>query len=883
MASGIDDVLAECLVQGPFGLATAIRQGRAIAAPLPPSVGIFLDELNGYTYLAFLEARSHRVPFNRRMVDEDVVATTAYLNEKKHIIPVAGTLRRRGEPLRYELFADHPVTMGAPVLVNGQLVGVVVGNNPQPARVVPIGIALQRIEFEELDADAKLALRHAEGIRRVALSAQIHMEHYVNALELLTNANVRQRVQDAARTKLVETDERPALFEIPQMSEHVRVAFDAALATRGNADLTTLEHLKAGALHVTDCSIIQALLASGVKPPKTIIAGYSSDAPTADTDPFDVHKYARALCTVLAAREVTPPVSVGLFAPWGAGKTSFMQAMSREFDAIAGIARNNPDSAYRRDIVQLWFNAWHYTEQNLIASLADAVFEGLDTALTLENKNAGPEQVDKAAFERRDLVNQLQATDTKAAESRQKLDNAQADVARIDREIDAINANERMLADAKQMGIGAAKDEAKRVAKSLGVPKERADELVKSIGSAWSVVRKLIKSPRWWAVMSLWIIAAIVIALLVRIPWASLLPIAGVAGHALKVIADWKKAREGVLAERLKEKETAEAAARAAAEELRRVDQEKALLQKRLDEKTPQSMADFIRERRTSGAYTQQLSIAAEAHRDFRRLSAYVKRPDVGIDRIVLYIDDLDRCPEEKVVEVLRAAHLLLAFDLFVVIIAVDSAFLLRSLGKYYSNPLNYLEKIIQIPFALDPMSKPGYEEFINGLTKAPVRVAPPSISSGTRPSVVEGGTPSVAATQPPPQQPASTPVVTSTPQPIEPNPEQLTFSDDEKKFMREQLHGLMSSPRNAKRFVNIYRLIRATLTNRELDALLDPKTKAYEPLMLLVALVTNEPDKAPAILASLQSSDAKWSDRDAAEFRNWIPIVSRYLIQTAG
>ena len=49
------------------------------------------------------------------------------------------------------------------------------------------------------------------------------------------------------------------------------------------------------------------------------------------------------------------------------------------------------------------------------------------------------------------------------------------------------------------------------------------------------------------------------------------------------------------------------------------------------------------------------------------------------IERIILYIDDLDRCPPKRVVEVLEAVHLLLAFDLFVVVVAVDARWLERS------------------------------------------------------------------------------------------------------------------------------------------------------------------------------------------------------------
>ena len=54
------------------------------------------------------------------------------------------------------------------------------------------------------------------------------------------------------------------------------------------------------------------------------------------------------------------------------------------------------------------------------------------------------------------------------------------------------------------------------------------------------------------------------------------------------------------------------------------------------------------------------------------------------IDRIVLYIDDLDRCSPDQVVEVLQAVHLLLALDLFVVVVGVDPRWLLHSLEQRY-------------------------------------------------------------------------------------------------------------------------------------------------------------------------------------------------------
>ena len=56
------------------------------------------------------------------------------------------------------------------------------------------------------------------------------------------------------------------------------------------------------------------------------------------------------------------------------------------------------------------------------------------------------------------------------------------------------------------------------------------------------------------------------------------------------------------------------------------------------------------------------------------------------INRIVLYIDDLDRCPPDKVVEVLQAVHLLLSFPAFVVVVAVDARWVSQSLRIGYKD-----------------------------------------------------------------------------------------------------------------------------------------------------------------------------------------------------
>ena len=101
----------------------------------------------------------------------------------------------------------------------------------------------------------------------------------------------------------------------------------------------------------------------------------------------------------------------------------------------------------------------------------------------------------------------------------------------------------------------------------------------------------------------------------------------------------------------------------------------------------------------------------------------------------MLYIDDLDRCSAKDVVKVLQAVNLLLTFKLFVVVIGVDGRWLEASLSSHYDrllrSPVEYLEKIIQLPFVLRPMSPDAYVAMVGDLTTARVRALPTDAGQG--------------------------------------------------------------------------------------------------------------------------------------------------------
>ncbi|KAK1742132.1 NTPase KAP family P-loop domain-containing protein [Skeletonema marinoi] len=138
------------------------------------------------------------------------------------------------------------------------------------------------------------------------------------------------------------------------------------------------------------------------------------------------------------------------------------------------------------------------------------------------------------------------------------------------------------------------------------------------------------------------------------------------------------------------------------------------------------SLKKVVVERLGSSNYEERLGVVHQAQADLRHISDAMLRRDGneedaakkifprGDPRIVLFIDDLDRCPPEKVVETLEAVQLLVNTDLFVVVLAIDAKYVTLCLEKNYvdilhperhPSGLDYIEKIIQLPYRVPPIS----------------------------------------------------------------------------------------------------------------------------------------------------------------------------------
>lgn len=151
------------------------------------------------------------------------------------------------------------------------------------------------------------------------------------------------------------------------------------------------------------------------------------------------------------------------------------------------------------------------------------------------------------------------------------------------------------------------------------------------------------------------------------------------------------------------------------------------------------SLLEFVNNRLQENSYQKYLGLMHQIQEDLKDLSDHLtaKTPNTeklailkqffprGPARIVLYIDDLDRCPPDRVVQVLEAVQLLLNTDIFVIILAIDDRYISRALETIYRGVLkrggspsgvDYLEKIIQIPYRMRPINKEMTENYIKSL-----------------------------------------------------------------------------------------------------------------------------------------------------------------------
>jgi hypothetical protein len=655
---------------------------------------------------------------------------------------------------------------------------------------------------------------------------------------------------------------------------------------------------------------------------------YVTDAPalTLADDRLGVAEEARALAEVICLRDPGPPLAIGLFGNWGSGKSTFMNMIEAAVEELTGRAQSDPVAGPTLvgKVVHIKFNAWHYNDANLWASLTSEFFSQL---------RAGGQQARAGAdYARlvRDVLKRVAALEGETTGQAAVAIAARKETETLRAEIESLQARQRVeparvlaeivpviLTQEARTSAGAVQDALAALGHRVEVPDDKKKEpgavrkaLEEKIEVVHTEIERAVALPGRIAAFSrallrgatardwkttpwlyLALLLGVVFAIALREPdgesvrsttarVAALLAVTGTAVAALLRIyrlvepifraADEYSTRLRASRMRLdqeivdKQTRLEEAQKRLSRAEAERA--QKTAEAARFRGGTPEQVFDYFLNASTdTQQFERQLGTVSQVRRAFEQLDAiFVERDRLRrevsgsnrgraeqlahleavaarIDRIVLYIDDLDRCQVHQVVKVLEAVHLLLAFPLFVVVIGVDARWLQRSLLAFYQRQLrdggatttspapadggaehratvqDYLEKIFQIPIRLEGLSAASGSRFMGYLESVAGPVADPragatTVSQPSSMSDTGGGAATIRAIDVRPKPRAETARETV---------ERITLHQTELDTIAALAPFLGKSPRAVKRFLNIYRLLRGLRRGDALDRFL--------------------------------------------------------------
>lgn len=717
----------------------------------------------------------------------------------------------------------------------------------------------------------------------------------------------------------------------------------------------------------------------------TRLPNYTSDHADAEADDLiGVEEEAQAFARYLASQDIEPPLSIALFGDWGSGKTFLMNKIRRHVSQLDKAARraesNNEKCGYCGGIVQIEFNAWHYIESNLWASLVEHVFSELDNWLR-DEKSLDADKRDALFHQLKSAQEQKQLADNELRLAEEKLDNTKKNLENLKSE--ALEAASKLKEDQSQslwpavtMAIKsrltndpALQKKIKEAGKTLGLPKlhESATQLKTTLDQAGQTVgRARLIMTSIFAKKRAPLMYAFLVALVAVAPFAvgwiwSYLSAnkgfpdvgAGVAEisalatiltswlakatYATNKALDFASEADSLLQESINkqtieqqkiitggENEVAALSNQISSAEKRFEHAENKVndLKVAIREDSARARLNrFIQERVSNGEYSQHLGLVSTIRKDFQKLSEIMLDEDAtsadkkklpkGIEiddlrkfkRVILYIDDLDRCPPDRVVDVLEAVHLLLSFKLFVVVVGVDARWVSRSLKKRYPSLLSenvavdleseadkqvttghavrqeasshdYLEKIFQVPYWVKPMDDESCRRFVKGLAQSDLKL---SDATNENDDVVEAVDSAGNETDESPLIPVikeESPVleqeeigdsqtISVEEEPLTEfqfniNPENISLTQYEVDFMEKLAPFVGRSPRRAKRFVNIYRIIKAGLSQEEFQKFVGENGEStnYRALLAQLAVVTGAPINAPHYFAVLRNRE---------------------------
>jgi KAP family P-loop domain len=592
------------------------------------------------------------------------------------------------------------------------------------------------------------------------------------------------------------------------------------------------------------------------------MAAFASEAIDPESDYIGVGVEADAFAYLIASKALTPPLAIGLFGDWGSGKSFLMSKIRRRVRDLTGLARGGGTDIQVWDhVAEIEFSAWQYVETDLWAALLHHIFAKLtptqldelsqvdqarvvaDSAITAQEKALG-----RARDRVHSLTTQQQRLAARNQEATAALEHTEQEVERLRDPLltQALSAQDRarwsqqVAAGAAVLGpdAAAAMDASRRVVEALRKPAWRQSKYwtlrrVAATAACVALVPLVSLAVQVWA-DSFFATLASTLAVVLPAVVAGLDLLARIAeqhdadvqtaerevDQKLGALVAAAARERNELADSLTE---VEGELSTAVDDARRAKKEHEKLVQRREAITPGFLyTEFLAARNSSDDYRKRLGLVTTVHRDLEKLATLTEEYNTGVradadrppNRIVLYVDDLDRCPPNRVVEVLEAVHLLLAFKLFVVIVAVDTRWLTHALDTALPTlaetaeedegnaptAIAYLEKIFQIPFWVEKLDDDGRQRLLRGLLMKSVSQPPASPGEAAGTALTVGNR----------EQELVNAMLARHGLWLDLDASQLTITSDELAFIESLACLFEGTPREAKRFVNTCQLMLA-------------------------------------------------------------------------
>ncbi len=211
--------------------------------------------------------------------------------------------------------------------------------------------------------------------------------------------------------------------------------------------------------------------------------------------------------------------------------------------------------------------------------------------------------------------------------------------------------------------------------------------------------------------------------------------------------------------------------------------------------------------------FRDKIGFMADIKEEIGQISRLVKQGHRGRSmRLVIFIDDLDRCPPAKAVDVLEAIMLLLADEdgaPFIVFLGLDARIIVKAIEERYGKVLTeagitgyeYLDKIVQIPFRIPPAGEEALKGYVNSLLWRSEAERKKAEEAEKQSQLAETDAGEVAA--------PSSPLVERPPVSAERPSIEVSFRKEERDAFAKFTPFLSPNPRRVKRIVNIYRIVR--------------------------------------------------------------------------